>query len=306
MRAREPDPIDARHVVTRAQQLAELGSELRREIAAPGVHVLAEECHLANAALREPRDLGDDLARAPALLAASNGRDDAVRADGVAPHRHLHPCLVAPLASQRKIRREVLVRAEATARDRVSAGGDPLAEVRDRARPEGDVDERVPLEDPLALGLRVAATDSDDDIGPLALQRTCVAEVSSEPRVRLLADRARVEHEDVGLVRSGCLAEPERLEHALDALRVVSVHLAAEGRDVVPAHRRRRVARPRSSLTARSAQRDRCRVSALLRHLDRATLADDDHLDLARILELILDLPGDLVREKDRAVVVDL
>ena len=32
------------------------------------------------------------------------------------------------------------------------------------------------------------------------------------------------------------LAEPELLEHALDALGVVRVHLAAERRDVVAAH----------------------------------------------------------------------
>jgi hypothetical protein len=44
----------------------------------------------------------------------------------------------------------------------------------------------------------------------------------------------------------------------------------------------------------------------LLRDLDGPALADHDHLDLARILELILDLARDLVREEDGAVVVDL
>ena len=41
---------------------------------------------------------------------------------------------------------------------------DPLAEMRDRPRPERDVDERVALEDPLSLRLRVAAADGDDQI----------------------------------------------------------------------------------------------------------------------------------------------
>ena len=86
----------------------------------------------------------------------------------------------------------------------------------------------------------------------------------------------------------GCLAEPERLEHALDPLGVVRVHLAAERGDVVPLHRAR--------------QRSR----ALLRDLDRAALADHGHLDLARVLELVLDLARDLVREEHGAVVVDL
>src|SRR2546423_9984582 len=43
----------------------------------------------------------------------------------------------------------------------------------------------------------------------------------------------------------------------------------------------------------------------LLRVLDRARLPDHRHLDLAGVLELLLDLAGDLVREQDRAVVVD-
>jgi hypothetical protein len=59
--------------------------------------------------------------------------------------------------------------------------------------------------------------------------------VRREPRVRLLADRARVEDEDVGVVRLDGLAQAELLEHALDPLRVVGVHLAAERGDVVAA-----------------------------------------------------------------------
>src|SRR4051794_30437289 len=34
-------------------------------------------------------------------------------------------------------------------------------------------------------------------------------------------------------------------------------------------------------------------------------LPDHGHLDLARVLELLLDLAGDLVREQDRSVVVE-
>ena len=99
--------------------------------------------------------------------------------------------------------------------------------------PERDVDERIALEDPLALRLRVAAADRDDEIGLAALARRRVAEVRGELRVRLLADRARVEDEHVRALRRRRLAEAERLEHALDALRVVSVHLAAERGDEI-------------------------------------------------------------------------
>ena len=47
-------------------------------------------------------------------------------------------------------------------------------------------------------------------------------------------------------------------------------------------------------------------VEAVRGDVRRAALADDRHLDLARVLELVLDLARDLVREQDRRVVVDL
>ena len=109
--------------------------------------------------------------------------------------------------------------------------------MRDRTRPEGDVDVRVELEEPLPLGLGVAAADDDHLLGLALLQRRGLGEVRGEALVGLLADRARVEDEDVRLVLRHRLPEAERLEHALDPLRVVGVHLAPEGRDVVPLHR---------------------------------------------------------------------
>ena len=235
VRAREADPLDPRRPRRRHGGARRTRSRAPAEVAAPGVDVLAEQRDLLDAVLGEPRHLGDDLARAPALLAAADGGNDAVRALRVAAHRYLHPRAERPLAVHRQVAGEVLVRAEAAARC-VPAGADPLAEVRDRARAERDVDLRVELEDPLPLRLRVAAADGDDELGVLPLACARVAEIGRELRVRLLADRARVEDEHVRvLLRSG-LAEPERLEHALDPLRVVSVHLAAERRDVVAPH----------------------------------------------------------------------
>ena len=90
------------------------------EIATPRVHVLPEEGDLADAGLGEMRDLRNDLPRSTALLAATNGGDDAVRAGRVAPHRHLNPRLKATLAVNRKIGGKVVVRAEATLLDRVA------------------------------------------------------------------------------------------------------------------------------------------------------------------------------------------
>ena len=110
----------------------------------------------------EPLHLGDDLARPPALLAAAHRRHDAVGALRVAAHRHLNPRLDRALVVGRQIGGEVaVVEPEAPARDAQPARAEPLAEMRDRAWAEGDVDRRVELEDPLALRLRVAPADGD-------------------------------------------------------------------------------------------------------------------------------------------------
>ena len=127
--------------------------------------------------------------------------------------------------------------AEAAARDAEAARAQPVAQVGDRARAERHVDERVELEDLLALRLGVAAADGDDAARVAVLQRLGVAEVGREPGVRLLANRAGVEDEDVGVVLGRRLAQAELLEQPLDPLRVVSVHLAAEGADVVSKQR---------------------------------------------------------------------
>ena len=186
-------------------------------------------------ARRETADLGEDLARPARDLAAAHRRHDAVRAHRVAAHRDLHPGLEDALAVHRQLRGEapLVARAERAPVDAEPARAQPVAEVRDRPRPERDVDLRVEREQPVALRLGVAAADGDHGVGPLPLLRCGVAEVRGELRVGLLADRARVEDEHVGLVAARRLAETELLEHALDPLRVVRVHLAAEGGDEV-------------------------------------------------------------------------
>ena len=137
---------------------------------------------------------------------------------------------------QRRGERSV-IEPEASSRNALPARAEPRAEMRDRPRTEGDVDERVQLEDAFPLRLGVAAADRDHArrIGTLACSLR--AEVRGELRIRLLADRAGVEHDDVGLVGVWCLSEPELLEEPFDPLRVVRVHLAAERVNVVAPHR---------------------------------------------------------------------
>ena len=104
-------------------------------------------------------------------------------------------------------------------------------------RAERHVDEREHLEHLVLQRLRPAAPHADDDVLAAALERGGVAEVRDEALVGLLADRARVEEDEVGLVALPGRRVAEPLEHALQALGVVLVHLAAEGRDVEPPHR---------------------------------------------------------------------
>ena len=133
------------------------------EVTAPRVHVLAEQRHLAHARHGEPRDLGEDVTGTAALLATANRGDDAVRALRVAAHRDLHPGLEGTLAPVGQLggERALLGDAEQAPLDSEPACAEPVAQMRDRAGPEGDVHERIELEDPVALRLRVAASDSD-------------------------------------------------------------------------------------------------------------------------------------------------
>ena len=140
---------------------------------------------------------------------------------------------------------------------RLAAGPEPLAEVGNRPRPEGDIDERIPLEDPLPLSLGIAAADRDHPPGVAILQRLGLRQVRGEALVGLLPDRAGIEDDDVGILLRDRLPQPEGLEHALDPLRIVGVHLAAEGRDVIPLHGRHRSPAGCSLVRDRPADRER-------------------------------------------------
>ena len=175
-------------------------------------------------------------AAGPRLLAPAHGRHDAVRARRVAALRDLQPGLERPLAAHRQVAGELVERREVPARH-VAAGLDELAEARDVAGAVGEVDERVQLEQLVLDRLRPAAADHDH-LGRVALLGGArVHQARVEALVGLLADRAGVEHEHVGVLGRRRLAQPERLEQALHALGVVDVHLAAERGDAVAAHR---------------------------------------------------------------------
>jgi hypothetical protein len=108
-----------------------------------------------------------------------------------------------------------------------------LRQLVDLSGSEGDVDERKLLEDLLLDGLGPAPADPDDPVGMRALEVLGLMQVGDEPLVGLLADGARVEEDQLGVLPRVHLRVSERLEHPLHALGVVLVHLAPERGDVV-------------------------------------------------------------------------
>ena len=158
----------------RPQQLGEADAVLLRQVAPVAVDVLAEQGHLDDAVGGEPLDLGDQLLRVAAPLAAARLGDDAVRADAVAPLRDLHPALELALPLGRQVPGEVLELEVSLRGQRV--GGEELGEAVDLAGAEGDVDEREALEDLVLHRLRPAAADADDAV------RVARASAASPPR----------------------------------------------------------------------------------------------------------------------------
>ena len=219
----------------RAQQLGERLPVA--ELHAVGVDVLPEQGDLADALGDQRLDLGEDLARAAVLLLAAQRRDDAERAGVVAADRDRHPRGVRRLALGRQRRGEDVERLEdLDLRLLLHAG--PLEQHRQRADVVGaehDVDPRRLLGDGRAVLLREAAADGDLHARVLRLHRREVAEVAVELVVGVLAHRAGVEHDDVGLLAGGRGGVPRVLQQAGEPLGVVDVHLAPVGADLVRA-----------------------------------------------------------------------
>ena len=143
------------------------------------------------------------------------------------PLRDLHPGLVRPLAAHRQVARELVEGREMAARQR-AAGPDELAQPADVARAEGEVDERVQIEQLVLHRLRPAAADDDRLAGSRCFGARASIRWLHEAVVGLLADRAGVEDEHVGLAGRRRLPQSQRLQQPLDPLGVVDVHLAAE------------------------------------------------------------------------------
>ena len=208
---------------------------------------------------REPLHLGDDLARTAALLAAAHGRDDAVRALRVAAHRHLHPRLEGALVVHRQLRGEVsVVETEPSARDahrrrrRATRRGARSSRGRTRRRPPGTARRSARAAPPRSSRRRRSRDPGCSRLRAAASPRYAASFVSGFSRiVQVLKTTTSASS---GL---GGLAEAELLEHALDPLGIVGVHLAAERGHVVAAHRCRVAAA--SDAVERAPRGGRCR-----------------------------------------------
>ena len=224
----------------RPVELAGLVAELEREVAAVGVHVLAEEGHLGHAVGRELPNLVDDRTERLADLVAAHRRHDAERTRVVAPDLDRHPREVAHLATRReRTREQVTVVEDGCLEDLGDRALSPrLFEQVDGAvhivRPEDDVDVAGLLLDEVTVLLGEAAADHDLQLGPGGLDGLEVPEGAVELVVRVLPNAAGVEHHDVGVVDAVGRHHTVGFEQPRDSLGVVLVHLTPVGADQVP------------------------------------------------------------------------
>ena len=134
---------------------------------------------------------------------------------------------LAPRRQRRRVRLVLLEDLDDRALD--ARPREQRGRVREVVRAEHDVDVRRRSLHELAVLLGEAAADRDLEVGPRVLQRLQSAEVPVELVVGVLADAARVEHDDVGRVEVVGRLHALGREQARDALGVVLVHLAPVG-----------------------------------------------------------------------------
>ena len=237
VRRGEADAFDAVDRVDGAQQVGEFGPVLARaEVAAVGVHVLAEQRDLGDAVGGERLDLVHDVAHAAADLATAHRRHDAERTGVVAADLDRHPGRVIRVAARGQRRRVRLVLLEdLDDRPFELRAGEQRGRVREVVGAEHDVDVRRRACERVPVLLREATADRDLEVGASVLQRLQVPEMAVQLVVGVLADAARVQHHDVGRLEIRRTLHALGFEHARDAFRVVLVHLAAEGAHEEPA-----------------------------------------------------------------------
>ena len=237
VRTGEPDPPQIVNLVDFSKQPREqglLGRARDGDVATVGVHVLPEQGDLDDAVGRQALHLGEDVADRARALRPANQRDDAERAGVVTARRDRDPGAERVVARCGQGARE---RFGVLAHIHLGPIGlrllQQVEQLRQGVGPDHDIDPGgLALDQPLVL-LCQTPRDHDLELGVAVLDRLEVAQVAVQLVVGVLADRARVEHDDPRLV--GILGGRHAVGHeqARDPLGIVFVHLAPEGADQV-------------------------------------------------------------------------
>ena len=140
-----------------------------------------------------------------------------------------------------------------------------LGQAVQRLRAEDEVDVRRALDDRRAFLAGDAAADADQRAA--RLQVLDAAEVAEHLLLRLLAHRAGVEEDQVGVVDVvGRLVAGGGVQHVGHLGRVVDVHLAAEGLDEDPRLRRPRAAHGLIQTCATGSKIQACASAGVVGH----------------------------------------
>ena len=214
MGGNETYPLYARNPVDAPQKVRE-GADLLPFVV--GVHVLAKQHYLLHARRRKLANLFKYIGARPAYLPPPYIGDNAIAAKVVAPLHYRHVCLYpqAPVAGPhvkrsggsryRKSRKTAL-------RSKPALTASPTRCIP--AGPRAKIDERQTLGERLLLKLRDAAHHAEDKTLPF-LQAPEPAHEAVEFLLRFLADAARIDDHDAGLLRSSCRLKAGRLEQAI-------------------------------------------------------------------------------------------
>ena len=233
--AREADALETVDLAGGAKELAE-GLAIA-ELDAVGVDVLPEQRDLDGAVVDEQADLVQDVAGATILLLAAEARHDAEGAGVVAADRDRHPAAVDRVALGGQRAREDLERFEDLELG-LAVVSRALQQARKRPHvvgAEDDVDPRCLVEDRVLVHLGEAAADGDLHALVLVLAGLQVAERAVELPGRVVADRARVDDDDIGFLAEFGPHIAGAFERSRQALGVVDVHLTAERAHLVGA-----------------------------------------------------------------------
>src|SRR5712692_7605915 len=230
--------LHALYFTNEIKQFGEVGG-LAGDLAAPGVDVLPEQRHFFHSPRREAGNLGHHVIEGPRHFLAPGIRHDAEAAVLAASLHDRDERGCARDARGRQVI-EFLDLGEAHVDLRLAACAPAREQLRQPVqclRAEHHVDVGRALDEAGAFLARDAAADRDHQCGVGALQMLDPPQIGEHLLLRLLAHRAGVEHDDVGVLGTrGGFQSLGRAQHAGDLLRVVLVHLAAEGTQKELAH----------------------------------------------------------------------